>query len=59
MANICYSSISPDEKRGGRGPYNWGCVDEAARSVDLTVEAATRMFCQIGVTAFVIVHKPF
>ncbi|TWW60602.1 intracellular hyaluronan-binding protein 4-like isoform X1 [Takifugu flavidus] len=24
------TGISPDEKRGGRGPWNWGCVDEAA-----------------------------
>nr|XP_020486179.1 intracellular hyaluronan-binding protein 4-like [Labrus bergylta] len=23
------SGISPEEKRGGRGPWNWGCVDEA------------------------------
>ncbi|XP_051924507.1 intracellular hyaluronan-binding protein 4-like [Hippocampus zosterae] len=22
--------LSPDEKRGGRGPWNWGCVDEPA-----------------------------
>ncbi|CAK6950630.1 intracellular hyaluronan-binding protein 4-like [Scomber scombrus] len=24
------TGISPEEKRGGRGPWNWGCVDEAA-----------------------------
>ncbi|XP_054629382.1 intracellular hyaluronan-binding protein 4-like isoform X2 [Dunckerocampus dactyliophorus] len=22
------TGISPDEKRGGRGPWNWGCVEE-------------------------------
>ncbi|XP_077570722.1 intracellular hyaluronan-binding protein 4.S-like [Stigmatopora nigra] len=25
------TGISPDEKRGGRGPWNWGCVEEPAR----------------------------
>lgn len=59
VANICYRGISPDEKRGGRGSWNWGCADDPARSVDLTVETATCTFGQIGVTAFVIVHKPF
>ncbi|XP_026178308.1 intracellular hyaluronan-binding protein 4 [Mastacembelus armatus] len=24
------TGISPEEKRGGRGPWNWGCVEEAA-----------------------------
>ncbi|CAG09574.1 unnamed protein product, partial [Tetraodon nigroviridis] len=24
------TGVSPEEKRGGRGPWNWGCVDEAA-----------------------------
>ncbi|XP_047447442.1 intracellular hyaluronan-binding protein 4-like isoform X2 [Mugil cephalus] len=24
------TGISPEEKRGGRGPWNWGCVDEAS-----------------------------
>ncbi|XP_061585357.1 intracellular hyaluronan-binding protein 4-like [Cololabis saira] len=24
------TGISPEEKRGGRGPWNWGCVDETA-----------------------------
>ncbi|XP_068994977.1 intracellular hyaluronan-binding protein 4-like [Embiotoca jacksoni] len=24
------TGISPEEKRGGRGPWNWGCVNEAA-----------------------------
>ncbi|XP_061784844.1 intracellular hyaluronan-binding protein 4.S-like isoform X1 [Nerophis lumbriciformis] len=23
------TGISPDEKRGGRGPWNWGCVEES------------------------------
>lgn len=23
--------ISPEEKRGGRGPWNWGCVEETTR----------------------------
>uniref|UniRef100_A0A3Q3K9X8 Hyaluronan/mRNA-binding protein domain-containing protein n=1 Tax=Monopterus albus TaxID=43700 RepID=A0A3Q3K9X8_MONAL len=23
------TGISPEEKRGGRGPWNWGCVEEA------------------------------
>lgn len=36
MPNICCRGVSPEEKRGGRGAWNWGCV-EAARLVNLTV----------------------
>lgn len=31
FSNTYSRGISPDEKRGGRGPWNWGCVEEAAR----------------------------
>ncbi|KAM9823246.1 intracellular hyaluronan-binding protein 4-like isoform X1 [Syngnathus typhle] len=34
------SGISPDEKRGGRGPWNWGCVEEpAGRLMDVITDA--------------------
>lgn len=56
MPTICCRGVSPEEKRGGRGPWNWGCVDEAARLVNLTVVIC---FLQISITTFVIVHKPF
>lgn len=31
IPHVCCSGISPEEKRGGRGPWNWGSVEEAAR----------------------------
>ncbi|XP_077376864.1 intracellular hyaluronan-binding protein 4-like isoform X2 [Festucalex cinctus] len=34
------TGISPDEKRGGRGPWNWGCVQEpASELIDATPDA--------------------
>ncbi|XP_077417216.1 intracellular hyaluronan-binding protein 4.S-like isoform X2 [Vanacampus margaritifer] len=34
------TGISPDEKRGGRGPWNWGCVEEpASELMDATPDA--------------------
>lgn len=56
MPTIGCRGVSPEEKRGGRGPWNWGSVDEAARLVSLTVVVG---FLQISVTTFVVVHKPF
>lgn len=32
LTSYC-SGISPEEKRGGRGPWNWGCAEETARLV--------------------------
>lgn len=34
------TGISPEEKRGGRGPWNWGSVDEAACELMEVTEAA-------------------
>ncbi|XP_054467470.1 intracellular hyaluronan-binding protein 4-like [Anoplopoma fimbria] len=31
------TGISPEEKRGGRGPWNWGSVEEAARGESMEV----------------------
>ncbi|XP_057687642.1 intracellular hyaluronan-binding protein 4-like [Corythoichthys intestinalis] len=34
------TGISPDEKRGGRGPWNWGCVEEPeSELIDVTLAA--------------------
>ncbi|KAF3695652.1 Intracellular hyaluronan-binding protein 4 [Channa argus] len=34
------TGISPEEKRGGRGPWNWGCVEEATSELmEVTAEA--------------------
>nr|XP_057927245.1 intracellular hyaluronan-binding protein 4-like isoform X2 [Doryrhamphus excisus] len=35
------TGISPDEKRGGRGPWNWGCVEEpTSESMEVTPDDA-------------------
>ncbi|XP_077456942.1 intracellular hyaluronan-binding protein 4-like [Stigmatopora argus] len=34
------TGISPDEKRGGRGPWNWGCVQEPASELIDVMPAA-------------------
>ncbi|XP_040899277.1 intracellular hyaluronan-binding protein 4-like [Toxotes jaculatrix] len=37
------TGISPEEKRGGRGPWNWGCVDEAASELmEVTSDAPVK-----------------
>ncbi|XP_072243803.1 intracellular hyaluronan-binding protein 4-like [Leuresthes tenuis] len=37
------TGISPEEKRGGRGPWNWGCVEEAASELmEVTPGAAVK-----------------
>ncbi|KAM9744171.1 intracellular hyaluronan-binding protein 4-like [Menidia menidia] len=37
------TGISPEEKRGGRGPWNWGCVEEAASELmEVTSEATVK-----------------
>ncbi|XP_041855402.1 intracellular hyaluronan-binding protein 4-like isoform X2 [Melanotaenia boesemani] len=37
------TGISPEEKRGGRGPWNWGCVEEAASELmEVTSDAAIK-----------------
>ncbi|XP_044230789.1 intracellular hyaluronan-binding protein 4-like isoform X2 [Thunnus albacares] len=37
------NGISPEEKRGGRGPWNWGCVDEAASELmEVTPDAPVK-----------------
>lgn len=37
------TGISPEEKRGGRGPWNWGCVDEAASELmEVTPDAPVK-----------------
>lgn len=33
MDTVLCSGISSEEKRGGRGPWNWGSVEEATRLV--------------------------
>ncbi|XP_070821036.1 intracellular hyaluronan-binding protein 4 isoform X2 [Chaetodon trifascialis] len=37
------TGISPEEKRGGRGPWNWGCVEEAASELmEVTSDAPVK-----------------
>ncbi|KAG7237566.1 hypothetical protein INR49_032183, partial [Caranx melampygus] len=37
------TGISPEEKRGGRGPWNWGCVEEAASELmEVTTDAPVK-----------------
>ncbi|XP_071339471.1 intracellular hyaluronan-binding protein 4-like isoform X2 [Trachinotus anak] len=37
------TGISPEEKRGGRGPWNWGCVEEAATELmEVTSDAPVK-----------------
>ncbi|KAM6930901.1 intracellular hyaluronan-binding protein 4-like [Xenentodon cancila] len=37
------TGISPEEKRGGRGPWNWGCVDETASELmEVTSDATVK-----------------
>ncbi|XP_026199287.1 intracellular hyaluronan-binding protein 4-like [Anabas testudineus] len=37
------TGISPEEKRGGRGPWNWGCVEEAASELmEVTADASVK-----------------
>ncbi|XP_070689655.1 intracellular hyaluronan-binding protein 4-like [Pempheris klunzingeri] len=37
------TGISPEEKRGGRGPWNWGSVDEAASELmEMTSDAPVK-----------------
>ncbi|KAM9858605.1 intracellular hyaluronan-binding protein 4.L-like [Aulostomus maculatus] len=37
------TGISPEEKRGGRGPWNWGCVEENASEImEVTSDAAVK-----------------
>nr|XP_046243714.1 intracellular hyaluronan-binding protein 4-like [Scatophagus argus] len=37
------TGISPEEKRGGRGPWNWGCVEEAASELmEVTSDAPAK-----------------
>ncbi|KAK2901956.1 intracellular hyaluronan-binding protein 4-like [Channa argus] len=37
------TGISPEEKRGGRGPWNWGCVEEATSELmEVTAEAPVK-----------------
>lgn len=31
--NVCFSSLKPEEKRGGGGSHNWGTVKDELRSV--------------------------
>ncbi|KAM9359958.1 intracellular hyaluronan-binding protein 4.S-like [Symphorus nematophorus] len=37
------TGISPEEKRGGRGPWNWGCVEEAGNElIEVTSDAQVK-----------------
>ncbi|XP_008334241.1 intracellular hyaluronan-binding protein 4 isoform X2 [Cynoglossus semilaevis] len=37
------TGISPEERRGGRGPWNWGCVDDAASElIEVTDNTMTK-----------------
>ncbi|XP_018530515.1 LOW QUALITY PROTEIN: intracellular hyaluronan-binding protein 4-like [Lates calcarifer] len=37
------TGISPEEKRGGRGPWNWGCVEEASSELmEVTSDAPVK-----------------
>ncbi|KAI3372743.1 hypothetical protein L3Q82_023208 [Scortum barcoo] len=37
------TGISPEEKRGGRGPWNWGCAEEAATASEVDVEMVVQV----------------
>ncbi|KAM4577353.1 intracellular hyaluronan-binding protein 4-like [Odontesthes bonariensis] len=36
------TGISPEEKRGGRGPWNWGCVEGTSELMEVTSDAAVK-----------------
>ncbi|TKS78246.1 Intracellular hyaluronan-binding protein 4 [Collichthys lucidus] len=36
------TGISPEEKRGGRGPWNWGSVEEAGIELEVTTDAPVK-----------------
>ncbi|KAE8291810.1 Intracellular hyaluronan-binding protein 4 [Larimichthys crocea] len=36
------TGISPEEKRGGRGPWNWGSVEEAGSELEVTTDAPVK-----------------